>query len=82
MQKINFNEIKEKIFNERSQGRLSSLPDSAMLVDGFFAQPVNMELTNATVIGGPFVPMIMFVDSISGQISLFALKAIFPDIEV
>jgi hypothetical protein len=43
-------------------------------------EPFSKEISSSFVIGGPTVPMIMLLGNNSGQIYLFALKIILPDI--
>lgn len=72
---IRFNEVRDKIVLGLQKQELN-VGEPVTLVDGFLNQPFNMELTNAIMIGGPTIPMVMLLGKNSGRIYLFALKAI------
>ena len=80
--KIFFNEIKPKILAALQANPKVEIKESVSLVDGFVSQPISMELSNSVMLGGPMIPMIMLVGNESGQIYIFALKAILKDIEI
>jgi hypothetical protein len=79
MNKIAFADIKQDILEA-----LKKLPEDAGitegvdLVDGFINNPLNKDLTDSIMIGGPTVPMILLVGQKSGRVYLFALKRLLP----
>jgi len=82
MEKIKFEDYKQRITNAlRGRGNIG-ISEPVTLIDGFISQPLQAELTGAFVVGGPAIPMIMLVGNSSGRIYFFALKAILPDIEL
>jgi hypothetical protein len=56
--------------------------ENTQLVDGFFNQPISMELNGNFIIGGPTIPMIAVVGMETGRIYFFALKILLPNIEI
>lgn len=72
---IRFEDVREKIILGLKSHKID-IEEPVILIDGFLNQPFNMELTNAIMIGGPTIPMIMLLGKESGRIYLFALKAI------
>lgn len=74
---IKFETVKQDIIKALEKQKLV-IAEPVSLVDGFVNQPFNMQLSNSIEIGGPTIPMIMLLGN-SGQIYLFALKAIIKD---
>lgn len=82
MEKIKFEEYKEKIIEALKTKSNLGIPEPVTLIDGFVNQPIQKELSGAFVVGGPAIPMIMLLGNTSGRIYFFALKAILPDIKI
>jgi hypothetical protein len=80
---IKFQDIKNDIIAQlKIHGQKTGITEPVTLVDGFIRQPYNMELSSTFVIGGPTIPMIMLLGDETGQIYLFALKAILKNLEL
>lgn len=52
------------------------------LVDGFMTLPLQGEISNNVIIGGPSIPIVGIVGNTSGRIYTFALKVILPNIQI
>jgi hypothetical protein len=52
------------------------------LIDGFFNQPFQKEMSGNFIIGGPTLPMIAIVGNTTGRIYFFALKVLLPNIKI
>jgi hypothetical protein len=76
---IKFEDYREKII-EALKKRPIKIDEPVTLLEGFVNEPFAKEISSSFVIGGPTVPMIMLLGDKSGQIYLFALKIILPDI--
>jgi hypothetical protein len=78
-----FSDYKEEILkalNEKMSKKQIKIQEQVTLVDGFFMQSFQDNLQGIQL-GGRTVPSIMLVGE-SGQIYLFALKAILPDVQI
>lgn len=74
---ISFELLKNDILKEiNSPEGAFKLDESTTLFPEFINQPFYTEITGATIIGGPTVPMIMLIGNNTGRIYLFALKAV------
>ena len=83
MTKIKFSEYKSQIIKSLNDKKIDlNITEPATLVDGFFNQPIQNEISGSFIIGGPTIPMIMVVGKKSGRIYYFALKAILPDLKL
>lgn len=77
---LKFDNLKDKILKEvNKRFEDMGIDEPIELVSGFINMSVNMELTNALIIGGPTIPMIMLFGKQSGRIYFFALKALLED---
>jgi hypothetical protein len=85
MNPIKFTEIKDKI-QEALQEKLKETPipneKGFALIEGFMRLPIYAEISNNLIIGGPNVPIVGIVGNTSGRLYTFALKVIFPDIQI
>jgi hypothetical protein len=77
---IYFKDVKDDILRV-VDSRSHKIPQSSVLLDGFFNTPYQKELIESFIIGGPTVPMIAFLCT-SGQLYFFALKAILPNLGI
>lgn len=78
-----FSDYREKIVKEleKRSGKLG-INEPITLLDGFFSQQVQFELSNNIIIGGsPTIPMIAVVGINSGRVYYFAIKALLPDFD-
>lgn len=85
MTPIKFSEIKNRLQDALQEKlKLTPIPNEAgfALIEGFMTFPIQAELSNNLIIGGPNVPMVGIVGNTSGRIYTFALKAILPDIQI
>ena len=78
---VKFEDIKQDILDALSERR-SKIEEPVTLLEGFVSEPFRKEISSEFVIGGPTVPMVVLLGRESGQLYLFALKAILPDIEI
>ncbi len=78
---IQFDEVKDRI-KEALQKKSLKTGESLTLLDGFVSEFVRKELSSSILVGGPIVPMVMLIGNETGQVYLFALKALLPDIEL
>ena len=84
MKNLKFKDYKDRIIDElkKKQNKLG-IHEKIILLDGFFSQQVQHELSNNVIIGGlPTIPMIAVVGEDSGRIYFFAAKALLPDINM
>jgi hypothetical protein len=83
-EKIEFKDIKPVLIIEIEKRLIveNLIPDDFILIESFFNQPVQTELSGQYVIGGPTIPMVALIKKTSGQISFFALKALLPDLTI
>ena len=51
-----------------------------ILVDGFFNFPIQSEIGNGFVIGGPSLPMVAIMGKTSNRIFFFPLKVLLPNL--
>jgi hypothetical protein len=78
----------EKIKNELQQAIAKSLqqdnlhPHDFILLDGFFNQPFQNELSTKIVLGGKTVPMVAVIKQATGQLLFYALKALLPNLKI
>jgi hypothetical protein len=78
---IKFEDVRQDILDALNKRRVKiKIEEPVSLLDGFVNEPVGKELSTSFTVGGPTVPMIMLLGKESGQIYLFALKAILPDL--
>ena len=80
MKKLIFSEIKQELLQalEKSIENSVDIKEKLILVDGFVNDPITNELTDALVIGGPRVPMVMLVGENTGRVYWFAVKTLLP----
>ena len=81
---IKFEENKDKIKKAIGEKlKNSPVPGEAgfTLIEGFFNQPFQKELTGSFMIGGPTLPMVALVGNTTGRVYYFALKALLPDLK-
>jgi hypothetical protein len=79
MKKLLFADIKQELLEVLEKLlQDTDIKEKVGLVDGFVNDPVSNELTDALVIGGPRVPMVMLVGEKTGRVYLFALKVLLP----
>jgi hypothetical protein len=78
---IKFEDVKKDILDALNNRRIK-ITEPVTLLEGFVNEPFAKELSSSFLIGGPTVPMIMLLGDESGQIYLFALKAILPNIGI
>jgi hypothetical protein len=87
MQPIKFEEYRKKV-TEALDKRLKMPGGPFMgesgytLIDGFFNQPFQKEMSSNFVIGGPALPMVAIVGNTTGRVYFFALKVLVPDIKL
>ncbi len=85
MSAIKFSDIRDKL-QQALQQKLMATPISNengfSLIEGFMTLPIQTEISNNVIIGGPNIPIIGIVGNTSGRIYTFALKAILPDIKI
>ncbi len=82
---IKFSEIKDDLqtaLNEKL--RLSLIPNESgfTLIEGFMTLPLQGEISNNVILGGPSIPVVGIVGNTSGRIYTFALKVILPKLEI
>lgn len=86
MKKIRFDEHKEQIkkaLDDKLRGvNFPGESDGFILVEGFINVPLQQEISNNMVIGGPNIPMVAIVGNKTGRIYYFALKALINDIDL
>lgn len=85
MRIIKFSEIKDELqtaLNEKL--RLAPIPndDGFTLIEGFMTMPLQGEVSNNVIIGGPSIPVVGIVGNTSGRIYTFALKVVLPNLEI
>lgn len=80
--KIKFEDVRRDILTARREKLMRVVPEEALLVEGFISPAVGGVLSNALTIGGSVIPLIMFVDVRTGQVFLFALKVLLPQLEI
>lgn len=82
---INFDDYKEEI-NKAIQLKINSGaindPNGFILIDGFINMPINKEIGEAFIIGGPTIPAVAVVGKRTGIIHTFALKILLPQIPI
>ncbi len=81
MATIKFEDYKDQIL-EKLKEHLKTIPlnGNFTLIDGFFNQPIQKELSGAIIIGGPTVPMVAIVENNTGQMHFLAVKILIPTI--
>lgn len=52
------------------------------LIDGFLKNDIHKQLDSGFKIGGPCIPLVSIINSKTGELHFFALKAILPDVEI
>lgn len=82
MDKIIFEEYKQRIIDALKQKGNLGIQEPVTLVDGFVNQPIQKEISGSLMIGGPAIPMIMLLGNNTGRVYFFALKAILLDIKI
>ena len=84
MNKIKFEDYKDKIIEEiDKRSKNLGIHEKISLLDGFFSQQVQHELSNNVIIGGlPTIPMIAVVGESSGRVYFFAAKALLTDLNI
>jgi hypothetical protein len=84
MEKIEFQNIKPVLIIEIEKRLLveNLIPDDFVLIESFFNQPIQNDLSGQIVIGGPTIPMVALIKKTSGQIYFFALKALLPNLTI
>jgi hypothetical protein len=85
MSSIKFSDIKDKLqvaLQEKLKNTPISHENGFALVEGFMTLPLQEEISNNVVIGGPNIPIIAIVGNTSGRIYTFALKAILPEVKI
>lgn len=86
MEEIKFEDYKArllKVVDERLRTNpITGERNGFTLIEGFFNQPFQKELTGSLVIGGPALPLVALVGNSSGRIYFFALKILLPDIKI
>lgn len=85
MTPIKFSDIKNRLqlaLQEKLQ--LTPIPNENgfSIIEGFMTLPLQGEISNNVMIGGPNIPIIGIVGNTSGRIYTFALKAILPEIQI
>jgi hypothetical protein len=79
---IKFADIKERLVEELNKKiPLMGFSEPQTLIDGFISQPLSLEISNAFVIGGPTIPMVMIVGNVTGRITFLAVKILLPDFD-
>jgi len=74
---IIFTTIRPKLIDMTKEiARKSNIKEEITLVDGFVKQEFSLLLTPKFMLGGPVIPMVMFLGNQSGQIYYFALKSL------
>ena len=74
---IKFASIKEEIEGKSEElAKKAEINEPITLIDGFAKQPFSKTLSTSFIVGGPVIPMVMFLGKKSGRIYFFALKAI------
>ena len=83
MEKIKFSDYKNKIIetlNPKLERFKSFEPDGFYIIDGFVNIPIQTELNNTVMVGGPSIPVVVLVGISTGKFYNFALKSILPDL--
>ena len=71
---VEFKNVKKDILESIKER--TNIHEAVHLMEGFVNYPLDSELTKKITIGGETVPMVMLLGQESGQIYLFALKAL------
>lgn len=83
MNPLKFAELKPKIEQALNQRLALSTgpkdPQGFTLIDGFFTQPIQTELSANFTIGGPSITLVAIVGNSTGVTHYFALKALLPN---
>lgn len=87
MQSIKFEDYKQQIVEALDRNLKSSASpfvgeNGFTLIDGFFSQPFQKEMSGNFVIGGPALPMVAIVGNTTGRVYFFALKILLPSIKI
>ena len=79
---IRFKDIKDRIMSELEKRMdKTGISEKITLINGFLNEPFSKELSDALVVGGPKVPMVILVGNESGRIYLFALRELIDDLD-
>jgi hypothetical protein len=83
MESVKFADIKNQLCDVLEE-RIKDLgaKEKFTLIEGFFNQPIQNEISGNIMIGGPTVPMVAIVGNQSGRMYLFALKILLPKLEI
>ena len=83
MSNLTFTEIRPRIIAALQTRQVYlAINEPITLIDGFFQQPIQNEISGNMIIGGPAIPMIMVVGNNSGRLYYFALKHLLPDLNI
>lgn len=83
---VKFSDIKDELL-AALQLRLKTTPikeeaQGFELIEGFMTLPLQAEISNSVMLGGPSIPIIGIVGKASGRIYTFALKALLPEVKI
>lgn len=81
---VPFHQVKDLILEKTKEFRKLNMvlydeEEDWTLFDGFINPNYYPQLPGKTILGGPTIPMIMFVGDLTGRIHLFALKRFLKD---
>jgi hypothetical protein len=85
MEQIKFQDIKNRLLTTiQAKMPVTWVQEEGgfTLVEGFFTQPMQTELSGNLIIGGPSVPTVAIVGKNTGRMYFFALKALLPDLKI
>ncbi len=82
MEKIKFEEYKQKIIDALNRKGNLGISEPVSLIEGFANQSLQAELSGSLTLGGPTIPMVMLLGSNTGRVYFFALRAILPEIKL
>ena len=74
---MKFTEYKDKIIKALEDR--AELKGEWTLIEAFINSPIQPELSGNVVIGGPSLPLVAVASKTSGEVRLFALRALLPE---